>query len=397
MNQSAETERGRETETVPNVAVQFVFYPNKPRLAMASIPKVEQAAAEFFSEDPKCTNIFVIEAPLLPGLDIPHFLDEYRRTGKYFEGYIQHTRTGFQRLRPFRTKRLAKMRDQTEERIASHPYSDNEEEQETLFFASSLLMLDKLAGRRKFQIRIEPLNVRDVAKDVVRTRRALNKLNETWSGTTPDTDAPLQTEQDIEDFIEQLRQQETDYFRTAADVLRPGLTHFHNFLTDLIVWAVNGNQKIRIFVVRPSLWQELDRPNFQGQSLGNQKFAYMEPVVIPDERYRHGLETLTRFIDEPGTETTRQEIIDNGLLTLIQQSLAGMGMESQFEEGTLEFLQNSQPEERERVLFEIWRRTEEGTIDSRVMLVDFFGGKIFGEEYDGRWGNLLRWFAKKQK
>lgn len=387
---SRENLRSEEAEPKDGLVVQSVFYTDDTDASLRALPLIEESAEAFFSLSDSYHNIFAISAPPMPGINIPHFQEWINCTGKYFEGYIQHTRTGFFKGRPYRTKDLAKIRRQTEEvlaQISSFPLSLVPlEEKEALFFFGSLLMLDRLAAKRKFILEIEPANGDQAVDFYKKGRRLINQLN--LRADTDDVELP-KNKADIEKLLESLAGFQNEQYRGLATLLRPQIVHFHDFLNSLI----NGNQHAlaRIFIPREVYYSFIDQKAMQELSSKGVKFRYAQTNLsgkTEDSQEANGI--LTRFVINPQTEVTREEVIRSLITSYLREGLQRIGLESSLKDLPVFFSKTTNQELEELLTVTI---LDEDEIEGAAKLLDNFGTKTTGSTY----GNALIFMVALQQ
>lgn len=331
-----EETRGQEREPDPRVTVQFAYFPVDIARRMRAIPQAEEEAAAFFMSGGSTTNIFAIEPPQLTGLNIPHFFEWQQKTGKFFEGYVQHTRTGFFRNRPFGAKQLAQVRGQAEQAVQQNPTNISEETLPQLYFYGSLLMLDRLAEKTPFTLVIEPRGGKDVLslfKASGKLARALRRKEESES------DEPFKDRKEVEALIEETRQEQTKEYQQIAAFLAPQVTSFHSFLSDTIEGAYKNPGQTRIFTPREALYYQIDNRLLKEKGHKGKEVLYAPPKLIGDqvEIYRDG-HIVGRFLENPQAETSRAEAIRDLALSVIGISLDAIGLSYVLEQTHLHLL-----------------------------------------------------------
>lgn len=359
-----ERQVGKEIEPEPRVQVQFVYYPGEPAEQVRSLSVIEQAAASFFSDDHQIQNIFLIKAPPLPGINIPHFHEWVERTGRYFEGYAQHTVTGYYKSEPLDDATLAKSRAEIEDSLERGP-APAEESQEQLFFFGALVTLDRLAQQKTFIFEIEPYGTRDV----IGLYKAVRRLLRT-PPTREDDSASFESEAEITIFLEECRLEATRAQREGIEIFASRNSAFHKFLDRVIKRAIRSGRQVKIFIP-----QEINDFPFDQAKIGQTdkkrpKAKYLNPQFINT--------TEEEACQSPQVEVTREEVVKMGLEKLIEQALSVVGLEHSLENHP-NFLDNCTHEELHALLVQALLNKD---IDrANIALLRFFSQRTGGSDY----------------
>jgi|GEM_PF-6659379 len=362
----------KEKEQLHPVQVQLVFHPGEEGI-LHSLPAVAKAAEDFFATVPSTKNVFVIEMPQLFGLNIPHFYEWRERTGKHFEGYLQHTRTGIQKGEPFTPEELADLRRDAEESVSrwqSIPRLLGQTGQ--LSFYGALLMLDSLAEKAPFELLIEPGTHRDVI-GLFKSGARLFKKNKR-PHPSPNDEEPIEDQASLESFLEELRREKTEELREAADIIRTKTSSFYRFFNTVIDQALASRRPTRIFVPRVVSFYSIDNQMMQNRLKQKPAFTYRSPQFINcnlgDSEIEY--EQASRFLITPKAELTRDEVSQELVVSLLTQVLNEVGSPGDpniQREIVWRFAKNRSPQELQELLLSVL--TAEGSECWGVLLDSF--------------------------
>ena len=388
MSNSIELTAPKESEPNGKVTVQFVYYPQSLDGKILAIPKVRNEARNFFApHGSNVRNIFAVETPQLPGINIPHFRQWYKKTGKYFEGYIQHTRTGFLRNRPYNQKSLAKIRQGAEAIFQKADLLEaSDDEKDEIYFFGSLLMLDDLAKTTDFALEIQPETGRGFVKTYRDARRLDTKLGKMADQAYRQIPEHIKSREEAEKLIETTRKELTAEYREFAKMEEPIIASFHVFLGGVIEQANTHTTPTRIFIARKYPYSQVDTIALQRSSQNGLKFTQNDPKLTDDslDNYVFQASCVAQFVSNPDSEIDRTDTVRSIFVDNLKEALSDMGLEKAGVKNISAFLQNTSPEELENTL--IASLTSKDTIEAYTILLDLFAKKIHGPKF----GELLR-------
>lgn len=358
-------------QTLP-VQVQLIFHPDKQGI-LHSLPVVAKVAEDFFATVPSTRNVFVIEMPQLFGLNIPHFYEWHERTGRFFEGYLQHTRTGIQKKPPYTQEELINLRRDAEEAVETWQHipriSGGAGE---LSFYGALLMLDSLCERVPFELLIEPGTHRDVMDLFKAGARFFEKIKRPHPSTNDQ--GPIKDHDSLESFLGELRREKTEEFREAATIIRTKTSSFYRFFNTVIDQALASGRPTRIFVPRIVSFYSIDNQMIQNRLRQQPSFSYNAPQFIncslEDSEIEN--EQTSRFLVAPNAELTIDEVAQESVVSLLSQVLNDVGYPgdpNMQREIVWQFAKNHSPQELRELLLSVL--TAEGPEGWRVLLESF--------------------------
>ncbi len=365
-----------EAEPRSSVKVQLAYYPIDSRDKIQALREIEQSSVAFFSEDPNAQNVFLIEMPPMAGINLSHFREWVKRTGKYFEGYIQHTLTGFMKSGPLSKKELEEQREIVETGLKADT-AIGEDAREQLFFFGSLVVLDRIAEKRKFTLVIEPLSRHDSISFYKRTRRLLRGIEEDAKEADRKDENRLLSPENLEEFIEEERQAITRETREEIALLDLREATFSRFLKKAIKNAAESGKDTRIFVPRGIGDLPFDQKNLSPSNQKNPRITYEQPLFINTDPNDRKLVRLITYCNNPQAEATREEILRDILTGLIWHSLDFIGS-SDFKKHP-DLLDDCSPEEMYQLVAEYLSNKDQD--EARVTLLKFYGNKV-GDKTD---------------
>ncbi len=371
-----EVRRGQEGEAKPNIIVQFAYYPVDMDSRLAAIPGVEKAAFEFFSEDPGVTNVFLTEAPSMPGLNIPHFREWQQKTGKFLEGYLQHTRTGFMRSKPYNPKELVEVRSNLEQ-IFALPASEMsripDNEKSELYFFGSLLMLDRLAKHRRFTLEVKPESAKDFLRSYKESGRLLRQVDKDISDDA--LNALLTPPVDMEKVLAHVAREAEKLYRGTGELERRDTDSFHAFLSGVL--DKYKRQPTRIFIPRKSINQKIDLI-FQANNKGRLVVSDLDKNIqgLDNEL---SVEVLSRFMSDPQSKITRNEALQFLANTLIEHGMGNIGMDEMVEADFPKFISSISEKELEQLVLDVLNDVDGD--EGITRLLNVFGKNTTGSTY----------------
>lgn len=340
-----------------DIEAQFVFLPTDYIERCATVAPVEQIALDFFFPAKQGgwrlplqrrsavggTNIMIVEAPEMPGLNIPHFQQELNRTGKFLEGYFQHTATGFFKAAPFVPNVLEEMRSVAEDLASNEPR--NKAEARDSFLLRSLLSFDRLHPQRPFRICIEPRN----DKDDIREIKALIRATKTTKKSDTNEDE-FEEIHDLDQIIELLGPAHQEQIKATAGIGRARTLAYENFVVDTLKGL--PNKPTKVLIPRNVLATAVSQDGLDAR-LSDLGIKLKPPVYLGAIRDSWENNITLEFLRNPNRALSRHET----LVYLASTNLVGNFSQMEFLTGPREVVFNTfgsiAPEELEAFMKEL--------------------------------------------
>lgn len=339
------------SRVVENVEAQFLFLPSSQKGRWATVPQVEQIAQGFFFPGARGKlpfsrrrseggqNIMIVEAPDMPGLNIPHFVEELNRTGKFFEGYIQHTATGFFRLARLAPSMLRNMRTKAEQ-VAETPPS-TEDDAKDMFFLRSLLAFDRLHQVTPFEIFIEPRSGEQEIKEVRDYRRGIRNPLKNLAEQIEEVEGTA----DLDELVAKLAPVYDAKLSIGALIARNRLKTYDRFVIDTFQ-AISPKDPVRVLIPRDNSDTYTSQPLLEA-ALKGIGIKFREPISLETEAPSWVDRLSYQFINDPNRILTRSEALVYMIAVGMLESYSGLGSIIGTEEAVIETWASIPPDELE--------------------------------------------------
>lgn len=320
--------------------------------------------------------------------------------GKYLEGYLQHTQTGYLRKPPLTAEELKQAREQIEEAVDTNPYGYEDDDRYMLYFIQSLLMFDRLAEKRHFQLIIQPLTARDVISFAGRAKRLLGRLmRKREKNINARLDKKIQTFQDLDDLLDELRSAEREEMQEGIELKRAQQGAFDRFVDGVIKNSLDG-AVTRILIARDEVSYYFEELRFSTEAESrNPSVIYLAPLFVGKG---NKIAEQIASKGKPGNlvvEVTQDEVLYELMLNILRTCLEPCALNSAVDNLAAKFKENTTPQEVREALIPVLQEDADDHAERITNLLNFFGAKTNGISYGNLvkmmlGGSLAQWFQE---